>query len=81
MKHNISIRLTDFIYRLCGIEMEFSASLSGALTAVRHDEEARLNKKVEKVREEEKVTVVKYGLTTFEVHTLQVATHTCVVQV
>ena len=39
--------------------MECSAALSGALTALRHDEEARLNKKVEKVREEEKVCVLQ----------------------
>ena len=39
--------------------MECSAALSGALTALRHDEEARLNKKVEKMREEEKVCVLQ----------------------
>lgn len=35
--------------------MEHSAALMGAVTALRHDEEARLSRKVEKMREEEKV--------------------------
>ena len=43
--------------RLCESEIEHSAALSGAVTALRHDEEARLSSKVEKMREEEKVLV------------------------
>ena len=49
----------NFIYRLCESEIEHSAALSGAVTALRHDEEARLSSKIENMREQEKV------LTTF----------------
>ena len=44
-----------FVCRLCESELEHSAALSGAVTALRHDEEARLSSKVENMREQEKV--------------------------
>lgn len=47
-----------FVYRLCESEIEHSAALSGAVTALRHDEEARLSSKVENMRQQEKVFVM-----------------------
>ena len=44
-----------FVCRLCESEIEHSAALSGAVTALRHDEEARLSSKVENMRQQEKV--------------------------
>lgn len=42
-------------YRLRESEIEHSAALSGAVTALKHDEETRLSRKVESMREQEKV--------------------------
>lgn len=53
----INFSAVFFSTRLCESEIEHSAALSGAVTALRHDEEARLSSKVEKMREEEKVLV------------------------
>ena len=50
--------LFKFVYRLCESEIEHSAALSGAVTALRHDEEARLSSKVENVKQQEKVFVM-----------------------
>ena len=44
-----------FVCRLCESEIEHSAALSGAVTALKHDEEARLSSKVENMRQQEKV--------------------------
>ena len=46
--------------RLCGTEIEHSASLSVAIAALMHDEEVRLDSKVESLREEEEVFVLAY---------------------
>ena len=51
------INTTNFVCRLCESEIEHSAALSGAVTALRHDEEARLSSKVENMRQQEKVFV------------------------
>ena len=45
--------------RLNGTELEHSAALSGAITALKHDEDVRLRSKVESLREEEKVTLIR----------------------
>jgi hypothetical protein len=45
----------NFVYRLCESEIEHSAALSGAVTALRHDEEARLSSNVAIMRQQEKV--------------------------
>ena len=51
----ILLCLSMFVCRLCESELEHSAALSGAVTALRHDQEARLSSNVENMREQEKV--------------------------
>ena len=45
------------LYRLCAAELEHSAALTGAVTAMRHDEEVRLSQRAKDTREEEKVGI------------------------
>lgn len=46
---------TSVCIRLCQSELEHTAALSGAVAAMRTDEEQRLMKQVEKMRGEEEV--------------------------
>ena len=46
--------------RLCESELEHGAALSGAVAALRQDEETRMSKLLEKTREEEMVSWNNY---------------------